>query len=59
MSGYIFSGCSEYGVRWTEFGRNDRAVSKEKFFSSREARDKFADKVRTKDSFWRFDSWFN
>ncbi len=42
---------AEYGVRWQEFmgrGVNARVVTKEKFFTTKEARNRFQDKVRTR-----------
>lgn len=52
-------GNGEYGVRWQEFNRRDEAVTKEKFFATATARDRFADKVQDKDNFWRFCAWSN
>jgi hypothetical protein len=49
----------EYSVRWQEFDRQDRAVTKEKHFTTAKARDKFADKVQDKSNFWRFCAWQN
>lgn len=43
----------EYGVRWQEFDRNDRIVTKEKVFRSNEALDKFIDKIVEKDNFYQ------
>jgi len=41
----------EYGVRWTEFDRQDRLVSKQRMFKSAESRDKFIEKLRNKNNF--------
>ena len=46
-----------FGVRWTEFDKNDRGVTKEKFFATEKAREKFCEKVEQKDNFWRFEAW--
>jgi len=47
----------EYGVMWLEFGKDGRAVTKEKFFPSAKARDRFVDKLVEKRSFWKIESW--
>jgi len=49
----------EYGVQWVEFDKQDRAVTKEKIFKTKAARDKFADKVQEKNNFWKFAAWYN
>ncbi len=49
----------EYSVRWQEFDRQDRVVTKEKHFATKAARDKFCDKLQDKPNFWRFAAWSN
>lgn len=41
----------EYGVRWTEFDRSDRLVTKEKMFGSIKSRDKFIEELMRKSNF--------
>lgn len=45
-----------YGIRWQEFGRDDRATTKQKFFKTEAARKKFMDKLVEKDNFYRIDA---
>lgn len=47
----------DYGIRWSEFDKNDRVTNKEKFFDNSEARDKYADKLQEKDNFKEFLAW--
>lgn len=42
----------EWGLRWTEFGRDDRIVTKEKLFKTEEARLKYISKLEEKDNFY-------
>ncbi len=42
-----------YGIRWIEFNRQDRMVTKEKFFSTEKARNNFAKKLEAKDNFYQ------
>jgi hypothetical protein len=49
----------EYGVEWVEFNKKNQAVCKHKMFKTKEARDKFANKVQEKDNFWKFATWSN
>ena len=42
----------DYGIRWQEFNRRNELIAKEKFFSSPEARENFADKLTEKDNFY-------
>jgi hypothetical protein len=49
----------EFGVRWTEFNKRNEAVTKQRFFRTRETRDEFAAKLETKDNFWHFDAWLD
>lgn len=44
---------TEFGVRWMEFNHRDERVTKEKFFSSAKARDKFMEKLSKKDNFYQ------
>lgn len=46
-----------WGIRWAEFGKGDRTVTKEKFFKTEKERDTFADKVEKKDNFSEFLAW--
>lgn len=45
-------GSGEYGVRWREFDKNDKLKTKEKFFKTEKARDKFIDKIENSDNFY-------
>lgn len=47
----------EYGVRWTEFDRNDRLVKKQKIFTSQSQMMSFVKKLEKKDNFNAIDSW--
>lgn len=47
----------EYGVRWTEFDRNDRLVKKQKIFTSQAQMMSFVKKLEKKDNFNAIDSW--
>ena len=49
----ILSFEEEIGLRWQEFDRKDRAVTKEKFFKSQEERERFIDKLEKKDNFYQ------
>ena len=42
---------AEFGLRWQEFDRKDRLVSKEKFFETDKAREQFVDRLQKKDNF--------
>lgn len=42
---------TEYGIRWREFDRKDRLVTKEKWFKRAAAMDKFIKKREEKDNF--------
>ena len=47
----------EYGLRWTEFDRNDRQKTKQKWFSTDAARERFANNLESKDNFNEFVAW--
>ena len=47
----------DYGLRWSEWGKDNRPKMKEKFFPTAEKRDAFATKVSEKDSFHEFVAW--
>lgn len=47
----------EFGVRWSEFDRNDRIVKKEKVFTTKQALDKFKIALEKKDNFNKFEAW--
>ena len=48
----------KFGVRWVEFGRDDRAVMKERFFKTDAGRARFAEKLEEEeDNFARIESW--
>lgn len=49
----------EYGVRWTEFDKQDRMVVKERFFTSQEAMDRFCAKLEEKPNFNCFEAWLD
>lgn len=42
-----------FGVRWQEFSKDDRMVTKEKFFDSENKRAKFVDRLVRKDNFYK------
>lgn len=47
-----------WGVRWLEFaGRECRATTKQKFFWTEAAMNKFIEKLENKDGFWKIDSY--
>jgi hypothetical protein len=49
---------NDYGLRWREFtGRDARLTTKEKWFKSAEARQRFAGKVSEKGGFHEFLAW--
>lgn len=48
---------NEYGLRWSEWGRDDRPRTKEKWFTTAEKRQVFAEKVSGKDNFHEFVAW--
>jgi len=48
---------NDYGLRWQEFDKNDRLITKDKFFKSDEARRKFAEKLETKGNFNTIIAW--
>lgn len=41
-----------FGLRWNEFNRQDRVVTKEKWFNTEKAREKYAEKLEQKDNFY-------
>lgn len=41
-----------FGVEWREFNKQDRLVTKEKFFKTQKAMEKFIDKLGEKDNFY-------
>ena len=45
------SGSSNWVVKWTEFNKKNQLIGKQKFFKTEKARDKFIDKLETKDNF--------
>ena len=47
----------QWGLRWTEFGKNDRTSKKEKLFDSEAKREAFANKLEKKDNFNSFEAW--
>ena len=49
----------EYGIRWSEFDRNDRLVVKERIFKTEKARDKAIEKLEQKPNFNAFEAWLN
>lgn len=51
------SGNPDYGLRWQEFDKNDRITTKEKWFTSSELREGFANKIEAKDNFKEFVAW--
>lgn len=44
----------EWGLRWEKVNRRDQVVGAEKWFTSKEAREKFADKLVERDDFIGF-----
>jgi hypothetical protein len=54
---YLIEGQGQFGVRWQEFGKNDRIVNKEKFFKTEKQREAFCDKLEQKDNFKEFTAW--
>jgi hypothetical protein len=46
----------DWGVRWFEFNRQDQPVQKARYFRTREAMERFMDKVQDKDNFARFEA---
>lgn len=55
----LTSAPQKWGIRWQEFDRNDRIVTKEKEFNSRDARDKFVSTLEKKDNFYRVSAWLD
>jgi hypothetical protein len=49
----------EWGVRWTEFDRDNRLVTKEKIFSTERARNNFIDGRERKDNFGDVIAWLD
>ena len=49
---YLNESNDDYGVKWREFDKNDRLVTKEKFFKNKKSYDKFIDKLEDKDNFY-------
>mgnify|MGYP000885114021 CR=1 FL=1 len=49
----------QYGIRWIEFNKAGGMVKKEKFYNSKEKRDKAAARLEQTESFYRFDAWLN
>lgn len=49
----------QYGIRWSEFDRNDRPIKKEKIFNTQKQRDTFVKKLQKKPNFYQFEAWFN
>ena len=49
----------EYGVRWMEFTRDNRIITKEKLFRTEVARERFAALIAEQAKFWKFVSWLN
>ncbi len=49
---YLDEANNDYGVKWTEFDKRDRLVTKEKFFKTKKAYDKFIEKLEDKDNFY-------
>ena len=41
----------EYGLKWQEFDKNDRIITKTKMFKSDDARKEFIKKLKEKDNF--------
>lgn len=48
---------NKYGVRWIEWGKDDRMQKKEKFFKTSKAREKFVEKLEKKDNFQEIIAW--
>jgi hypothetical protein len=42
---------SNYGLRWNEFNKKGELVAKERWFDSEESRERFLDKLYSKESF--------
>lgn len=55
----LTSAPQKWGIRWQEFDRNDRVVTKEKEFNSKDARDKFVSTLEKKDNFYRVSAWLD
>jgi hypothetical protein len=47
----------EFGVRWSEFDRNDKIVKKQKMFSTQDQLNAFVKKLIDQDNFNRIESW--
>lgn len=56
---YAESVDGEWGLRWREFDKNDRLVIRQKFFSSKQARDKFAERIEQSSNFAEFYAWLD
>ena len=50
---------SEYGIKWTEFNRNDQLIGKERIFKTLSARAKFIEKLIEKDNFNAIEAYHN
>ena len=55
----LTSAPQKWGIRWQEFDRNDRVVTKEKEFNSKDARDKYVSTLEKKDNFYRVSAWLD
>lgn len=55
----IKEGVDDYGIRWKEFDRNGRQITKEKYFSNDAALKKFTAKLMEKDNFCCIDAWLS
>jgi len=57
ISKLLSAGYQDWGLRWSEFDRNDRIKTKQKFFKDEKARKKFIDKLEKKDNFKGVESY--
>ncbi len=48
-----------YGIRWTEYNRQDRRVTREKIFTSSKARDRFISSLEDKPNFSSIESYLD
>jgi len=50
---------SEFGLRWKQFNSRDQPITKQKIFSSKEAREKFLNKLVQKSTFYEVVAYFD
>ena len=47
----------KYGVKWAQWNKNDRRITKKKFFKTQQELDRFVERLVNKEEFISIEGW--